>query len=117
MPNRLALAVVCVVAVHHEAAPKGGQRIALVAKTKKGDAMEEKTKNAFDGLRAGLRKLHEKLQTRAKNLRGIHLASPTKALTRADIAQILEETAHDIAELSQALDEGLKKPVGTWGRQ
>ncbi|MFI5166721.1 MAG: hypothetical protein ACHQQS_08890 [Thermoanaerobaculales bacterium] len=79
--------------------------------------MEEKTKNVFDGLRAGLRKLQEKLQTRAKNLRGMHLASPTKALTRADIAQILEETAHDVAELSQALDEGLKKPVSTWGRQ
>ena len=79
--------------------------------------MEERTKNAFDGLRAGLRKLQEKLQTRAKNLRGVQLASPTKALTRADIAQILEETARDVAELGQALDEGLKKPVGTWGKQ
>jgi hypothetical protein len=79
--------------------------------------MEEKTKNAFDGLKTGLRKLQDKLQTRAKNLRGVHLASPTKALTRADIAQILEETAHDVAEVSQAMEEGLKKTVSTWGRQ
>jgi DNA anti-recombination protein RmuC len=79
--------------------------------------MEEKTKNAFDGLRAGLRKVQEKLQTRAKNLRGQHVAAPSKALTRADLAQVLEEMARDVAELGQALDDGLKKPVGTWGRQ
>ena len=79
--------------------------------------MEEKTKNAFDGLRAGIRKLQERLLTRAKNLRGVHLGAPAKALTRADIAQILEETARDVAELGQSLDEALKKPVGTWGRQ
>jgi len=78
--------------------------------------MDEKTKNTFEGLRGGLRKVHERLQSRARNLRGVHLASPTKALTRADIAQILEETARDVADLVQALDEAMKKPIATWGR-
>lgn len=79
--------------------------------------MDEKTKNGFEGLRAGVHRLQERLQSCAKDLRGIHLGAPTKALTRADIAQILEETARGVAEIVRALDEGLKKPVSTWGRQ